>query len=130
MKNRIKYNLIVVFLGICTLVGCDEFLEEDLRSAITPDNFFNSDAEAVLAVNGIYRYLHNNNLYRQRGLDNYYTSGADIQGPSRNVNGAIHNYLIAEGVADGNDTWNVCYEIVNGTTEFLANIEGNESMSE
>ena len=81
--------------------SCESFLEEDFRSGITTDNFFNNDAEAQLAVNGLYRLLHNNNLYRQRGLDNFYTHGADVVAASRNVNGTVHNYLFAEGVGDG-----------------------------
>ena len=130
MKNIFKNKIFLVLLGLFAIVSCDDFLEEDLRDAITPDNFFNNDKEAELAVNGIYRLYHSNNLYAQRGLDDYYTHGADEVGPSRNVNGSIHNYLIAEGVADGNGVWSQLYEVVNGTTEFLANIDGNEKLSE
>lgn len=130
MKNILKNKVVLVLLGLFALISCDDFLQEDLRDAITPGNFFNNDKEAELAVNGIYRIYHNNNLYAQRGLDDYYTHGADVVGPNRNVNGSIHNYLIAEGVADGNGVWSQLYEVVNGTTEFLANIDGNEKLTE
>lgn len=132
MKNinifKLKYCLLT--FAILLLSACGEgFLDEEVRSQTSPTNFFNNDAEGELAVNGVYQFLHNNNLYRQRGIDNYYTHGADVVGPSRNVNGAIHNYLIAEGVADGNGTWIQLYKIVNNSTEFLANIDGNEKIS-
>lgn len=130
MKKIFKNKIALVLLGLFAIISCDDFLEEDLRDAITPENFFNNDKEAELAVNGVYTYYHNSNLYRQRGLDNYYTHGADVVGPSRNVNGAIHNYLIAEGVADGNGTWSQLYEVINSSNEFLANIDGNEKLSE
>ncbi|MEM6631383.1 MAG: RagB/SusD family nutrient uptake outer membrane protein [Bacteroidota bacterium] len=125
-----KYLIIFWMALILPTTGCDDFLEEDFRDGITTDKFFNNDAEAILAVNGIYRILLRGNMYRTRGLDNYYQSGADESGPSRNVNGNIHNYNIAEGVADGNGTWSSCYEIVRNTSLFLTNIDGNEQISE
>ncbi len=130
MKAIIKNRFLILLMGLFVLGSCDDFLEEDLRDEITPDNFFTNDKEAELAVNGVYNLYHNNNLYRQRGLDNYYTSMADIQAASRDVNGSIHNYLVQEGTADGNGTWIQLYRVVNNTTEFITNIEGNENLSE
>lgn len=130
MKTKLTSKFLILLLSFLVLSSCDKFLEEDLRDEITPDAFFTNDKEAELAVNGVYRLYHNNNLYGQRGLDNYYTSGADIQAASRNVNNAIHNYLIQEGTADGNGTWIQLYRVINNTTEFISNIEGNENLSE
>ncbi|MEL0652579.1 RagB/SusD family nutrient uptake outer membrane protein [Algibacter sp. TI.3.09] len=131
MKNiysfKLKYGLLAFAILLLTACG-KEFLEEEVRTETSPTNFFNNDAEGELAVNGVYQLLHDNNLYRQRGLDDYYTHGADVVGPSRNVNGTIHNYLIAEGVADGNGPWTQLYRIVNNATEFLENIDGNEKI--
>ena len=121
----------VLLLSICLLApACDEFLEEDFRDGITTEDFFNNDAEARLAVNGVYRILYSNALYRQRGLDDYLVNGADVVGPSRNVNGLIHNYLIDEGVADGYGTWNALYEMARNTALFINRIDGNENLSE
>ncbi|MUH37655.1 RagB/SusD family nutrient uptake outer membrane protein [Zobellia amurskyensis] len=130
MKTKITSKFLILLVGLLVLSSCEEFLEEDLRDEITPDAFFTNDKEAELAVNGVYRLFHDNNLYKQRGLDNYYTSGADIQAANRDVNGSIHNYLIQEGTADGNGTWIQLYRVVNNTTEFISNIEGNESLTE
>ncbi|CAM3329672.1 RagB/SusD family nutrient uptake outer membrane protein [Zobellia roscoffensis] len=130
MKTKIMSKFLILLVGFLVLSSCNDFLEEDLRDQITPDAFFTNDKEAELAVNGVYRLFHDNNVYRQRGLDNYYTSGADIQAANRDVNGAIHNYLIQEGTADGNGTWIQLYRVVNNTTEFISNIEGNENLSD
>lgn len=128
MKNiKITLSFLLV-LGIN--LSCDDFLEEDLRDQIAVENFFNNDQEALLASNGLYRILHRGSMYRTRGLDNYYTYGADEVGPSRNVNGQISNYLIDEGVADGNSTWAACYEIVRNASLNITNIDGNENLSE
>lgn len=125
--NRLLLLLVVGLL--LPISSCEDFLEEDFRSGITTDNFFNNDAEAILAVNGVYRLLLRGNMYRTRGLDNYYQNGADETGPSRNVNGNIHNYNIAEGIADGAGTWSSLYEIVRNTSLFLSSIEDNENIS-
>ncbi|MGB7394207.1 MAG: RagB/SusD family nutrient uptake outer membrane protein [Pricia sp.] len=130
MKNKyIKHTFWIVSLFVL-IIGCDDFLEEDLRDQIATEDFFNNDSEAVLATVGVYRILHRGDLYETRGLDNYYTSGADETGPSRNVNAQIHNYLIDEGVQDGNGTWSALYEIVRNTSLNITNIEGNELLSE
>lgn len=130
MKSITKIILSVFLVGLLMFSSCDSFLEEDFRSGITTDNFFNNDAEAELAVNGLYRLLHDNNLYRQRGLDNFYTHGADVVAASRNVNGTVHNYLIAEGVGDGYGTWNKLYELARNSALFLSSIEASENISE
>jgi hypothetical protein len=130
MKNIITKISLFLFVGL-VFTGCvDKFLEEDLRDQIATDNFFNNDQEALLAANGLYRILHRSSLYRQRGIDNFYVNGADEVGPSRNVNGAVHNYLMAEGVSDGSGPWATCYEIVRNASLFIANIDGNENLSD
>lgn len=128
MKN--KTFILSICAVLVVLSSCDNFLEEDLRDQIAVENFFNNDQEALLAVNGLYRILHRGTLYRTRGLDNYNVNGADEVGPSRNVNAQIHNYLIQEGVADGNGTWGALYELVRNASLNISNIEGNESLSE
>lgn len=131
MKRLPIYSwVLILIIGLLPTTGCDDFLEEDFRSGITTDNFFNNDAEAILAVNGLYRILYRGSLYRTRGLDNYYQNGADEVGPNRNVNGQIHNYLIAEGVADGGGTWSSLYEMARNSALFLANVDGNEKLGE
>ena len=49
MKNIFKNKIFLVLLGLFAIVSCDDFLEEDLRDAITPDNFFNNDKESTVS---------------------------------------------------------------------------------
>lgn len=130
MKNITKIIWSFFLAGLLLFSSCDSFLEEESRSQLTTDNFFNNDEEAVLAVNGLYDLLHSGNLYKTRGLDNFYTHGADVVGPSRNVNSTVHNYLIDEGVGDGSGTWNTLYELARNAALDLENIDGNENLSE
>lgn len=128
MKKILKITLSLV-LGLLLFNSCDSFLEEDPRGLLQTDDFYNNDREAILASNGLYRILHRGSLYKTRGLDNYYVSGADEVGPSRNVNANIHNYLIDEGVADGNATWGALYEIVRNASDIITRVDGNENLS-
>ncbi len=130
MNQRTKAYYLLLAIFLLPFAGCKDFLVEEFRDGITTDNFFNNDAEAQLAVNGVYRILYDGSLYNTRGLDNYLLNGADEVGPSRNVNGQIHNYLIDEGVADGYGTWNALYEMARNTALFLSSIEANESISQ
>jgi hypothetical protein len=130
MKNIKKIMLSFFLLACIGLGSCEDFLEEDFRSGITTDNFFNNDQEAQLAVNGLYRLLHSPNLYRTRGLDDFYTAGADLTASSRNVNGTVHNYQFAEGVGDKAGSWNSLYELARNAALSLENIDGNENLSE
>lgn len=130
MKNIVYIKpLLVLFLLCFSFSSCEDFLEEDFRSGITTDNFFNNDGEALLAVNGLYLTLHSNNTYTIRGLDNFNQNGTDENGPSRNVNGNVYNYNVAEGVSDGNGTWATLYELVRNANLFLSSLDGNEKIT-
>jgi starch-binding outer membrane protein, SusD/RagB family len=131
MKTKI-YKKCALVAALFFLMGCDDFLKEEVRDQITTSNFFNNDSEAILAVNGLYRILHRPSLYNIRGLDFYTQYGSDENGPSRDIGGdaATYNYLIAEGNADGKDTWASLYEIVRNTSTFIPSIDGNLKLSE
>lgn len=130
MKNITKLLTGISIVGILMFISCNSFLEEDFRSGITDDNFFNNDEEAQLAVNGLYQILHGQYMYEHRGFDHFYSWGADVAGPSRNSWPPIHNYTISEGVSDGRPTWIPLYELARNTAFSLANIDGNENLSE
>lgn len=127
---KAKNIIYIIIFCLFGYYGCEEFLEEDLRDQITTDNFFNNDNEAILAANGLYRILKRGSLYNTRGLDNFLVNGADLVGPSRNVNANIHNYLIDEGVADGRGTWDSFYELIRNANNILDNLEDNSNISE
>ena len=91
-------KLIIVF-ALIGFAGCDEFLEEDVRGIISPDNFYNSDTEAIQAANGLYDAFQSTHLYGQwQGINNFTYFGADIIAPSRvfGGNAAITDYILTE----------------------------------
>lgn len=134
MKNYLYTLMTTVIMSICfVLSSCNEFLEEDPRDLLAPDNFFNSDAEANAAVNGLYNDFSDNNLYRGRGLDDFYVNGADEIGPNRKFGGVevIQSYSINE--ADYGSTrgaWQALYRVVQDANLIIDRVTGNEKLSE
>ncbi len=136
MKNRIiiyLFSLISVIMG-----GCNEFLEEDPRAIVSPSNFFNSDAEVLSAINGLYQIYHSNALHAKIGLDRFYENGADVIGPNRVFGQVepIQDYTLNEGnvgdISQGGGapiTWQDLYRIIQNANIILANLEGNEGIS-
>ncbi|WP_083923275.1 RagB/SusD family nutrient uptake outer membrane protein [Echinicola pacifica] len=52
MKTR-YFIIAIVTLFSTAMISCDDFLEEDPRGLLTPDNFFKNEDEAKLALNGL-----------------------------------------------------------------------------
>lgn len=131
---RTLIGKIYIVLSVCfILTSCEEFLKEDPRDLLSPNNFFNSDAEANAAVNGLYHDYLDNNLYRGRGLDDFYVNGADVIGPNRVFGGVekIQSYTITE--ADYGSTrgaWQALYRVVQDANLIIDNITENENLSE
>lgn len=53
MKNKYIHSIFVAFLSLA-ITSCSDFLEEDAKGILTPDNFFKNEAEANLAINGLH----------------------------------------------------------------------------
>ena len=51
---KTKYLIVALITLLCGVItSCDNFLDEDTRALLTPDNFFNNEEEVNLALNGI-----------------------------------------------------------------------------
>ena len=137
MKNSL-YKLVVI-LVFAVISGCNDFLAEDPRHIVSPTNFFNSDAEVKSAINGLYTIYKSNALHGKIGLDRFYENGADVIGPNRAFGQVepIQNYVINEGnvgdISQGGGapiTWQDLYRIIQTSNIILANIEGNQGISD
>lgn len=132
--KALKYKVtLIVSVFMVLLNGCDSFLKEDPRSLLSPDNFFNSDAEARAAVNGLYHDFMDNNLYRNRGLDDFYVFGADVIGPNRKFGGVeeIQSYTLTEAnYGSARAIWQALFRVVQDANLIVAKITDNENLSE
>lgn len=76
--KALKLILILLFTG---LTSCSDILNENPQSSITSENFFNTQEDAVLAVNSIYEglYLQNNHSRPQLFLTIRATDDSELQ---------------------------------------------------
>ncbi|MCG8310908.1 MAG: RagB/SusD family nutrient uptake outer membrane protein [Cytophagales bacterium] len=58
MKKIAYIFMITVFLG-----SCDDLVEEEVFSTITPNNFFQNERDVATAVNGVYDGIQNLNIW-------------------------------------------------------------------
>jgi len=132
MKNKV-YKILSVLLITLALFGCEEFLQEDPRDLLSPNNFFNSDAEAKAYINGIYAtYMFNSSLYNVVGLSRYYMFGTDLINPNRygGEGKDFSLYTITEGNNPTQGTWQNLYRVIQDCNIVLDRIEENENISE
>lgn len=54
---KTKYINIILFSASLCIVGCAKFLEEDTKSITTTGTFYQSENDAIQAINGAYRNL-------------------------------------------------------------------------
>ena len=54
--NKVK-SILVSALALTSLVGCSDFLKENPKTFLTPDNYFTTSEQMQAAVNGLYSYM-------------------------------------------------------------------------
>lgn len=133
MKNRNKILIGLSFLLVFNL-GCESFLEEEVRGIIDPSTFYRSDAEAVLAVNGIYINLRQNGFYGNwQGVHTFTQLGADVLESSRQFGGnaAMQNYMLTpSNYSNARQLWQLIYRMIGDANSVITNIENSENISE
>lgn len=134
MKN--KY--ILILLMAISWTSCSDFLAEDPKGLISPENYFTSTSDGKAAITGIYALLKNNALYGQLGLDAFYESGADIVEPNRGANfvDIMNNYTINEESSETinqkmgvSSTWKDLYRVILNTNIILDRVTNNPKIS-
>lgn len=132
MERIIKIvSIVIIALAIA---GCENFLAEEPRDLLSPENFFASDQEARAAANGLYVPLYSNSLFGSYGIKRFYMYGADVIEPSREGGGSlndINNYTLSESRdAGARGAWQDFYKIVQDANVVLERVEDNDNLSE
>ena len=131
--KTMKLNLLnfgILLLLFSFTIGCEEYLEEDFRDGLSPKTFYNSEAEAVMAVNGVYANLKAGDYNRTRWRAAPYQFGTDELSASRNIWKELHNYTFDEGIYDGQRIWNAVYNLIRNANSAIEGIEGNDKLSQ
>jgi hypothetical protein len=137
MRNFIYlYKRTAAFLGLVVLIafipGCDDFLEEAPKSNITTENFFQSDQDAIAAVNGIYSALKTPNMYGQEYW--YYVHiGTDIAainpGENNEFGQAASRYTINPTTTRIGAIWAQYYDGIARANSTIQNVSDNGAIN-
>ncbi len=133
-----KLYTIITIIFVFLLSACEEALIEKPRDIMNPDQFFNTDAEAISAVNGIYRrgvdYITATATYGANTRDFNYTShwGTDIARPTggRDKNFPQHVYTFSpaeDGGEDMRNQWLTYYRTIADANMVIARVEASKN---
>ena len=125
-------RFILILLAL-SFTSCEEFLTEDVRGIISPNNFYNSDQEAIQAANGLYLGFHTGSLYDNwQGISAYMYFGTDEVMPNRIFGGLsqIMNYDLTEtNYGNAYGIWQDLYGVIGDANSVIANVKDNEKIS-
>jgi hypothetical protein len=131
--NIMKKILILLF--VLTVTGCEDFLEQDIRSNHNYDNYFQSEDDLVRFSNGMFGgliiwtweqgglFFNNYWVIQDLASDNCYETGPsvdmhDLSQFTFDANNIVFDFL-----------WEGCYTIINLSNVMLVEIENIEKYS-
>lgn len=125
-----KFNKLVLFVGIMLMMSvasCSKFLDTKPTDFLSPVNYYETEAQLKLALNGVYDQLGSIGLYGQRipyiigfeGDEAYYT---------RNTPGGVYSNDFTAGHPEIRRYWLEAYAGINRANVLLQNIDKNESI--
>ena len=120
MKQRI---LIFLLLASGFFGGCKSFLETEPEDFVTPDNYYNSEADLRRALNGVYnRLIDNFGRMYSRGLYSYLAISDEFF--YKNI--TINNIKVMEfdaGQLDVGRFWETAYQGIDRANLLLENVQ-------
>lgn len=125
----------ILAVSVCLLnTSCDDFLNTESSSELTPDGTFNSTVYTENVLMGAYAKLTLDKMYGCRMPLNYATNsdievvGADQNSYKENTNRGLSNYLGTPGNNSLN-FWEEAYFLIERTNLVLEGISGSRLMS-
>lgn len=126
--KKIIYGL---FAGLLLSTSCD-FLEENPASVVKTENFYTSEDEAVLAVNGVYRNLadrESDGVYSLNIIRTEQGTWAAAQRDGKAPQSAIGLYAATSEYVAFKGLWNVSYYTIVSANAVIENV-GNMALEE
>ena len=120
-----KIKFYIIAITAILVIGCEDILTEKPKGFVAPDEFFNTNAEAEAAVNGVYDYMHESiiadiNRFRAGDIASDVASGR--VNPQRD--GDLDNYEPLE------EDWRSLYEAVGAANIVISRIEISDNFSQ
>ncbi|MEP1777883.1 RagB/SusD family nutrient uptake outer membrane protein [Reichenbachiella sp.] len=131
MNNLYNNKLIrlVVLMIVMTAVSCDDLLEENPKDFISPENFYQTEADALTAVAGMYARWSSGDLFG-RDLEMITMHGDPAVSPNRVITLAQSRYDYTSTFGDFADIWESLYRIIGDANKAVGRLEVSELAQE
>ncbi|WP_162418586.1 RagB/SusD family nutrient uptake outer membrane protein [Cyclobacterium roseum] len=130
----IKTNYLLIVFSLVFATSCESYLQEEVRGIIDPSTFYQSDEEAVLAVNGIYLNLRQNGFYGNwQGIHTFTQLGADELESSRQFGGnePMQNYTLTQSnYSNARQLWQLIYRMIGDANSVITNVQNSPNISD
>ncbi|TAJ14409.1 RagB/SusD family nutrient uptake outer membrane protein [Marinilabiliaceae bacterium JC017] len=118
MRNT-KYSILLLFIAILGLQGCNDNINLDPEGIITEDNYFASPSDFDNALTAAYARWNSSGLYH------WMEASTDNATTTHSWN---HAYELGHGTASSfsklpNTKWDECYESIQRTNTIIQNID-------
>ncbi len=117
MKTYLAYTFSFLVGLSLTLSGCNDFLEEEPRNFLSPDQFYQTPSQATSAIIGVYDVLDNPDMYGQQGFISAGDGASDnlLGGVSTMVNKSQNplTYEMDAGNTRILDFYEASYQLIN-----------------
>lgn len=123
MKNysRIIRGVIVGFISL-GLLSCEEFLQEEPKSFLAPENYYQNERDLFTALVGVYDALGDNSesfLARRLHYITWFTSG-EAYSPTLTGEQLLSNYTFTSDHTDINRVWTSMYLAINRANTIIS----------
>ena len=121
-----KKIIFILLLAIGALPSCKKFLDTKPQDFVSPESYFNTEAELQRALNGVYNRLIDTfgRLY-QRGLWSYFAVSDEFFYSNISVNNIKVSDFDASNL-DVSRLWEVSYQGVDRANQIIANADKPE----
>ncbi|WP_220392969.1 RagB/SusD family nutrient uptake outer membrane protein [Chitinophaga lutea] len=117
-----KRILICLLLAASTMSACNKFLETEPEDFVTPENYYNTEADLRRALNGVYnRLIDNFGRMYSRGLFTYLSISDEFFFKSITINN-IRVMEFDAGQLDIGRFWETAYQGIDRANLLLENI--------
>ncbi len=103
-------------------VNCDDFLEENPKSSLSPETYYRNDSEAKIGVNGIYNALKNNYV---TGYVTRYVPTDLVKKPSWSMQEGLGDYTFNSSNGELLKMWKNHYLAIKDCNATIDAIEDN-----
>lgn len=123
MKSKIIYIFLTGFV-MFSITSCEDLLEEDPKTFISPNNFFTSYDDFDAAVKGIYGITHSLTGGRQTEVKEVFADYNDLPESAENTSDMWRNNP-GSNFAAILQGWSVPYRVISNANLVLSSLEGS-----